>query len=98
MNHEAAFLHCFAAKQRFFERKESYPEVRIRKSAAMQKRTRIMSKGQVTAPRDSMNPGRPPDPSMIHQDSPFAKYRGIGTPGIPSGSKAIVRRIRELRG
>jgi hypothetical protein len=64
----------------------------------MQKRTRIMSTGQVTAPRDSMNPGRPPDPGVLRRDSPFAKYRGIGTPSIPSGSKAIMRRIRELRG
>ena len=26
------------------------------------------------------------------------KYRGIGNPGIPSGRKAIVRIIRQLRG
>jgi len=28
----------------------------------------------------------------------FEKYRGIGNPGIPSGRKAVVRIIRQLRG
>jgi hypothetical protein len=31
-------------------------------------------------------------------DSPFAKYVGIGNPGIPRGKKAIIRWIREMRG
>ncbi len=31
-------------------------------------------------------------------ESPFAKYRGIGTPGIPSGKKGIAAWLRELRG
>src|SRR5271154_2546777 len=30
--------------------------------------------------------------------SAFAKYRGIGIPVWPSGRKAILRKIRELRG
>jgi hypothetical protein len=30
--------------------------------------------------------------------SPFEKFRGIGTPGIPSGRKGIIRYIRKLRG
>jgi len=30
--------------------------------------------------------------------SPFEKFRGIGNPGIPSGRKAVVRYVRELRG
>jgi len=30
--------------------------------------------------------------------SPFAKYRGAGHSSKSSGKKAIVRRIRELRG
>jgi hypothetical protein len=32
------------------------------------------------------------------KESPFAKFRGIGNPGMPSGRKAIVERVRELRG
>lgn len=31
-------------------------------------------------------------------ESPFAKYRGIGHGGRTKGKKAILRRIRELRG
>jgi hypothetical protein len=31
-------------------------------------------------------------------ESPFAKYRGIGHGGRTTGKKAILRRIRELRG
>jgi hypothetical protein len=30
--------------------------------------------------------------------SPFAKYRGIGNPGIPSGIENIVLYFREVRG
>jgi AbrB family looped-hinge helix DNA binding protein len=32
------------------------------------------------------------------QESPFAKYQGIGNPGILSGRRAIVKYLRELRG
>jgi AbrB family looped-hinge helix DNA binding protein len=32
------------------------------------------------------------------QESPFAKYQGIGNPGIGSGRDAITRYFRELRG
>ncbi len=35
---------------------------------------------------------------MKKTESPFAKYRGIGTSGIPSGKKGIVAWLRELRG
>lgn len=31
-------------------------------------------------------------------ESPFEKYRGIGTPGIPSGRKAVIKWLRDLRG
>jgi len=34
----------------------------------------------------------------VRAESPFEKYRGIDNPGIPSGRKAIVRAIRQLRG
>ncbi len=30
--------------------------------------------------------------------SPVEKYRGIGTPGIGRGKKAVLRWVRELRG
>jgi AbrB family looped-hinge helix DNA binding protein len=78
----------------------------------VQKESRITSKGQITIPRDirrllGVQAGdrlvfetdvagvrvRP-----IRTESVFAKYRGIGHPGIPSGRKAINRWIREIRG
>ncbi len=30
--------------------------------------------------------------------SPFAKYRGIGTPGIGSGRKSVIKAVRDIRG
>jgi AbrB family looped-hinge helix DNA binding protein len=33
----------------------------------------------------------------VRTRSPFEKYRGIGTPGIPNGRKAVLRWIRNLR-
>lgn len=77
----------------------------------MQRRARITSKGQVTVPREirRLLGVRPGDGLLFESDdagtrvlpvrgkSPFAKYRGIGNPGIPSGKNAIVQRIRELR-
>jgi AbrB family looped-hinge helix DNA binding protein len=78
----------------------------------LQRKARVTSKGQITIPRDvrrllGVGPGdavlfegsakgvlvRP-----LRQESPFAQYRGIGNPGLPSGRKAIVARVRELRG
>ena len=78
----------------------------------MQRRARITTKGQITVPREirRLLGVRPGDGLVFESDdagtrvfpargkSPFAKYRGIGNPGIPSGKKAIVQRIRELRG
>jgi hypothetical protein len=32
------------------------------------------------------------------EESPFAKYRGIGTSGIPSGRRGIAKWLKELRG
>jgi AbrB family looped-hinge helix DNA binding protein len=78
----------------------------------MQRRARITSKGQITVPREirRLLGVRPGDGLLFENDesgtrvrparreSPFAKYRGIGNPGIASGRKAIVQRIRELRG
>jgi len=34
----------------------------------------------------------------VRVEGRFGKYRGIGNPGIPSGRKAILRWVRELRG
>lgn len=34
----------------------------------------------------------------MRKESPFAQYRGIGNPGIGSGRRAIVKKLRELRG
>ena len=78
----------------------------------VQKEARVTSKGQVTIPRDirrvlGVRAGdrlvfetgtsgvrvRP-----VRTESVFAKYRGVGHPGIPSGRKAINRWIREQRG
>jgi antitoxin PrlF len=34
----------------------------------------------------------------VRAESPFARYRGIGNPGIGSGKGAILKRLRDLRG
>jgi AbrB family looped-hinge helix DNA binding protein len=79
---------------------------------ALKKKARITSKGQITVPHEVRRAlgVRPGDKLVFEQDgtefrvkplrtaSPFEKYRGIGNPGVPSGRKAIVRAIRQLRG
>jgi antitoxin PrlF len=78
----------------------------------LKKQARITSKGQITVPHDIRRAlgVRPGDKLLFEQDgagvrvrpvrsrSPFEKYRGIGTPGIPRGKKAVVGWVRELRG
>jgi antitoxin PrlF len=78
----------------------------------VKKQARITSKGQITVPHEIRRAlgVRPGDKLLFEQDgagvrvrpvrtrSPFEKYRGIGTPGIPRGRKAVVRWVRELRG
>ena len=78
----------------------------------MHKQARITSKGQVTVPRDirrilGVRPGDrllfDSDNTGVHvrpvrTESPFAKYRGIGNPDIPSGRKGVRRWVRQLRG
>ncbi|MGO9211062.1 MAG: AbrB/MazE/SpoVT family DNA-binding domain-containing protein [Terriglobales bacterium] len=78
----------------------------------MQRQAKITSKGQITIPREirramSVRAGdrllfesdkegirvRP-----VRTESPFAKYQGIGNPGIGSGRKVINRWIRKMRG
>jgi antitoxin PrlF len=78
----------------------------------MQKQAKITSKGQITIPREirramGVQAG---DRVLFESDkegirvrpvrtaSPFAKYQGIGNPGIGSGRKAINRWIRKMRG
>ena len=36
--------------------------------------------------------------TAVRKESPFAKYAGIGNPGIGKGRKAVQKWIRELRG
>jgi antitoxin PrlF len=78
----------------------------------MKKQARITSKGQITVPRDIRRLlGVKSGDSLVFQTdadgvrvssartgSPFARYRGIGNPGISSGRKAINRWVREMRG
>jgi AbrB family looped-hinge helix DNA binding protein len=78
----------------------------------LQRQAKITSKGQITVPheiRRVMGVGwgdrlifesdeqgvrvRP-----VRTKSPFAKYRGIGNPGVSSGRRAINRWLREMRG
>jgi AbrB family looped-hinge helix DNA binding protein len=78
----------------------------------LQKQAKITSNGQVTVPHEIRRAlgVRSGDGLIFESDeegvrvrpvrmqSPFAKYRGIGNPGIGSGRQAISRWIRETRG
>ena len=78
----------------------------------MEKQAKMTSKGQVTVPLAirRLLGVRPGDMLLFKSDkdgvkvrtvrtsSPFAKYQGIGNPGIGSGRKAINQWIREMRG
>ena len=73
---------------------------------------KITSKGQITVPREVRHAlgVKPGDKIVFEQNgkdisvrpvrskSVFAKYRGIGNPGMPSGRERVVRTVRELRG
>ncbi len=77
-----------------------------------ERRARITSKGQITVPREvrRLLGVRSGDALLfeatdagVHvrparSGSPFAKYRGIGNPGVDTGRKAVVARVRKLRG
>jgi AbrB family looped-hinge helix DNA binding protein len=78
----------------------------------LEKEAKITSKGQITVPlaiRRALGV-RPGDTLLFESDkngvrvrpvrteSPFTKYRGIGTPGIGSGRAAIKRWVRQMRG
>jgi len=80
----------------------------------MQKESKITSRGRVTVPaeirrilgvhagdrilfeREGEGEGVRIRP--VRKEGVFAKYAGIGTPGIGSGRKAINRWLREMRG
>ena len=78
----------------------------------MQTKAKITSKGQITIPsvvrkamgvKEGDNIAFEPSKNgfnitPIRKGSTFAKYRGIGNPGIGSGRKAVVDFIREMRG
>ena len=78
----------------------------------MQREAKITSKGQITVPREvrhalGVKPGdklvfehNGKDVSVrpVRSKSVFAKYRGIGNPGLASGRGPVVRKVRELRG
>ena len=78
----------------------------------MKRQARITSKGQITVPRDIRRAlGVLPGDRLLFEEagtevrvrpvrnkSPFEKYRGIGTPGIGRGKKAVLHWTRELRG
>ncbi len=78
----------------------------------MRRHAKITSKGQITVPREIRRQlgvragdrivfesrGKAIRIRAARKVSPFAKYRGIGNPGIGSGRKAIAQWLRELRG
>ena len=78
----------------------------------MQEQAKITSKGQVTIPSkvrkllglesgDSLvfeSDGEAVRVRPLRKRSAFAKYQGIGNPGIGSGIKKINRWLRDLRG
>lgn len=78
----------------------------------MKKQAKITSKGQVTIPREvrrrlGVKAGdrlefeedeKGMRVTAVREKSPFAKYAGIGNPGIGKGRKGIQKWMRELRG
>lgn len=78
----------------------------------MKRQARVTSKGQITVPHEIRRAlgVRPGDKLLFEKEggevrvrpvrtkSAFEKYRGIGTPGVARGKKAVVRSVRELRG
>jgi antitoxin PrlF len=83
-----------------------------REAKGMKRQAKLTSKGQITVPRDIRrrlgvragdklefeDNGNGVQVKAVRDGSVFAKYAGIGTPGIGSGRKAIQKWIREIRG
>jgi len=79
---------------------------------AIKKQAKVTSKGQITVPREIRrrlgvragdklefeDNGDGVRVTAVRKESPFAKYMGIGNPGIGKGRKAIQKWLRELRG
>ncbi len=77
----------------------------------MQTKAKITSKGQITIPRAVRQAlGVKEGDGLIFEqtngemvvrpakkESPFAKYAGIGNPGIGKGREAVIRYVRSLR-
>ena len=93
--------------------KEEYNEVRNPGETNMlKKQAKVTSKGQVTIPREVRRrlgvragdrlefeeDGNGMRVKAVREESPFAKYAGIGNPGIGKGRKGIQKWMRELRG
>jgi len=78
----------------------------------MKKQAKVTSKGQITIPREVRRrlgvrardrlefeeDGKGMRVTAVRKKSPFAKYMGIGNPGIGKGRKGIQKWMRELRG
>lgn len=77
----------------------------------MKKQARAVSKRRLTAPSQARRrtaarkseaefEGEAPGSRSYSAktESPFAKYQGIGNPGLPRGRKAIIRFMRKMRG
>jgi len=83
-----------------------------RQAKGMKRQAKLTSKGQITVPRDIRrrlgvragdklefeDNGDGVQVKAVRDGSVFAKYAGIGNPGIGSGRKAIQKWIREIRG
>lgn len=80
--------------------------------AKVRKEAKLTSKGQLTVPLQvrralGVNTGdrivfEGDENGMrirrMREESPFEKYRGIGTPGITPGRAGVMKWLRELRG
>ncbi|HSC44679.1 MAG TPA: AbrB/MazE/SpoVT family DNA-binding domain-containing protein [Candidatus Acidoferrum sp.] len=78
----------------------------------MGRQAKVTSKGQVTIPREIRRrlgvrtgdrllfegDGNAVKITAVRNESPFEKYRGIGTPGIAKNRKGIQKWLRALRG
>lgn len=67
----------------------------------MKHEAKITSEGRITVPAGDLvfaSGKGGVHVKAVKRESPFAKYKGIGHPGIHAGRKAIIRYFREIRG